>query len=223
MITAAAAVPPRATKSAATDTTLAKVRCWRIRRMAPPEIVGASLHRLLASVQGGAAHVLQLLRKPSGFEGFGSVAVLDDAVDPAAAQLVNPEASLVELDPAPLARAPHAYGAKRTVLCRRALDLLRLHRERVPGLKPLLRIPDECLGASKGGVLLDGRVLHLRVKRYGERAPVALVECGKEPPHRLGDLHVLLRHRPRSISRQHAVRHLFDGCRIAIAQRIRHG
>ena len=134
-------------------------------------------------------HVLlrhRLLRQPHGFEGFGSVGVLADAIEPAAAQLVNPEDALVDLDSAPLACAPHAYGAKCTVLCRCALDLLRLQRTyprpqatvpytgRLPPGRDRRRAP-------------RGRVLHLRVKLYGERAPVALVERGPEPPHRLAD------------------------------------
>jgi hypothetical protein len=152
---------------------------------------------------GGQLHVLlrhRLLAQPDGFEGFGTVAVAAMASDLPVTQCDDGER-----------RDPHFYTAVSASADLHAADynviavvevLLGFKSERIPCREPLGK-PRLDLVAATVNLLPDrdpGRNLpfDFRVKRLKRDLIVASIEGLVVPPH---DLHALLRHRPRSISR----------------------
>src|SRR5215213_2533428 len=141
----------------------------------------------------------RLLPPPGGFEGLGAVFVFFVSDDPLIADCVDDSARV--LDPRIAALELASFLNHRDNPFISAIDELdQLHFVLVPCVDPLLEYRKyflgsanhPALGACSGHVVLDPRV-----RQLDEAFVVALDKGGDRSPD---DLHVLLRHRPRSIS-----------------------
>jgi hypothetical protein len=138
-----------------------------------------------------------LLRQPGGFEGFGVIDEVLPAGDPAVSKCQQVGVRLFHFDAAAAATPSQAEGDDDRISRSVRLDDLRVMR--LPGshesLSPLPQLSVAAKGTRLGNL---GAKDHLSVviEEAQERIDVAFVPRLHEAVH---DLHVLLRHRRRSI------------------------
>jgi len=152
------------------------------------EDVAALLHALASRV---------LFAQPGGFEGGSPIRVLERVDDPAVAHLpvrVDPQ---VDLDSASLAASADVDRADDVLA--RASQVLDSDGVSFPGVEPAFADSLRPVDPARRSVAVLDRIPHeVGVEGLEERLLVIPAKGFNGSPH---DLHVLRRHRPRSISR----------------------
>src|SRR6476619_3953813 len=146
----------------------------------------------------------QLLRQPGGFEGFFWASVHRDAGYQPVLDLVEPGEPVVDFEAASLSTTTlcrdHAY---RVAKVSNLLDALRVV---IPCADPARDDLGKCLSALPDAGIPSDTEISLDVRVVVRKRPVGIPgEVGLIHPK--DDLHVLLWHRPRSISRRTAPFH----------------
>ena len=141
-----------------------------------------------------------LLRQPHGFEGFAPVQEVLDPDDLASTEGDEHESRDVSLEPTCPSLLVLDDVSKNRVANR--LQVLGLDSESLPLLEESVHELPDFLGAnehSELGEVRRGDKHDVPVKTVGADAKISVRPAFEHLPH---DLHVLLRHRPRSIATQ---------------------